>query len=365
MSNERASTSTMSSAADQFPKPVGATLVAPPADRDQFSPAHSSFSFEEAPPRSSRGVVEGDHLVDRKNITRAVEWGAPGEKKELDATEGLNRAHKSRRRTQYFEGQFNERDTHGPARDRITKDSPIVAELKTNVIIKDEYTLVTDLSYQMSQRFQRPEHCVMVNLDHSACLLLGGSFEPAYILTITALSSQLQPVTNKRNAAMLQSFLREILGVPAARGIVKFQAIDEANLATDGRTVLGEIEREERRQAEENGGLKRAMTKASRRSSLKPKKSLTLSRRGSTRSGRVITPPIPSPGPFDSVTAIPEYEEKEGVSPVDSKLNGFSAKQSKPSTMKSTPNLVAPPIPGDKPLPKMGKRKSFIAIFRR
>lgn len=125
----------MSSAADQFPKPVGATLVAPPADRDQFSPAHSSFSFEEAPPRSSRGVVEGDHLVDRKNITRAVEWGAPGEKKELDATEGLNRAHKSRRRTQYFEGQFNERDTHGPARDRITKDSPIVAELKTNVIV--------------------------------------------------------------------------------------------------------------------------------------------------------------------------------------------------------------------------------------
>lgn len=134
-SNERASTSTMSSAADQFPKPVGATLVAPPADRDQFSPAHSSFSFEECPPKSPRGVQEGDSLVDRKNITRAIEWGAPGEKKELDATEGLTRTHKSKRRTQYYDGQFNERDTTGPARERITKDSPIVAELKTNVIV--------------------------------------------------------------------------------------------------------------------------------------------------------------------------------------------------------------------------------------
>ncbi|EOD47049.1 MIF domain containing protein [Neofusicoccum parvum] len=360
MSNARTSSSTMSSAADQFPKPVGATLVAPPADRDQFSPAQSSFSFEEVPSMSPHGFTEGECLVDRKNITRAVEWGAPGEKK--DPIGGPNRGHKSQRKTQYYEGQFNERDTTGPARERITKDTPIVAELKTNVIIKDEYTLVTDLSYQMSQRFQRPEHSIMVSLDHSACLLLGGSFEPAYMLTITALPSQLQPVTNKRNAAMIQTFLRDILGVAADRGIVKFQAIEEANLATEGRTVLGEIEREERRQADENGGLKRAMTKASRRSSLKPKKSLTLSRKGSTRSGRVITPPIPSPGPFDSVTAIPEYEE---VSPVDSKLNGVSTKKSKPSLMKSTPNLLAPPVPEEKALPRMGKRKSFIAIFRR
>ncbi|KAL1628422.1 hypothetical protein SLS54_001995 [Diplodia seriata] len=234
-----------------------------------------------------------------------------------------------------------------------------------SIQIKDEYTLVTDLSYQMSQRFQRPEHCIMVSLDHSACLLLGGSFEPAYTLTITALPSQLQPVTNKRNAAMLQSFLRDILGVPADRGIVKFQAIEEANLATDGRTVLGDIEREERKQAEESGGLKRAVTKASRRSSLKPKKSLTLSRKGSTRSGRVITPPIPSPGPFDSVTAIAEYDEKADVFPVDGKLNGFSTRKSKPSLMKSTPNLLAPPVPEEKSLPRIGKRKSFIAIFRR
>lgn len=208
----------------------------------------------------------------------------------------------------------------------------------------------------------------MISLDHSACLVLGGSFEQAYVMTITALPSQLQPVTNKRNAAMLQTFLQEMLGVSPERGIVRFQAIEESNLATDGRTVLGEIEREEKRQTEENGGLKRAMTKGSRRS-VKTKRSLTLSRKGSTKSGRIITPPIPSPGPFDSADVIPEYpdmmNEDDSLAPVDSKLNGMSVKKSKPTLMKSTPNLLAPPIPEDKPLPRMSKRKSFIAIFRK
>lgn len=146
MSNARTSSSTMSSAADQFPKPVGATLVAPPADRDQFSPAQSSFSFEEVPSMSPHGFTEGECLVDRKNITRAVEWGAPGEKK--DPIGGPNRGHKSQRKTQYYEGQFNERDTTGPARERITKDTPIVAELKTNVIVRLHVSrLLTSLGY--------------------------------------------------------------------------------------------------------------------------------------------------------------------------------------------------------------------------
>lgn len=136
MSRERISTSTMSSSADQFPKAVGATLVVPStADRDQFSPAQSTFSFEQVEPTSPRDFVEGECLVDRKNITRNIEWGAPGEKKDSDVlTTTLNRNQKSQR-ARYFEGQFNERDIAGPARERVTKDTPIIAELKTNVIV--------------------------------------------------------------------------------------------------------------------------------------------------------------------------------------------------------------------------------------
>jgi hypothetical protein len=42
----------------------------------------------------------------------------------------------SKRRTQYYEDSFAYKDGHGQsAKERIQKDSPVVAELKTNVIV--------------------------------------------------------------------------------------------------------------------------------------------------------------------------------------------------------------------------------------
>jgi hypothetical protein len=82
----------------------------------------------------------------------------------------------------------------------------------------------------------------MISLDHSACLIYGGSFEPAYHMTVTALPSQVQSTLNKRNAALLQGFMEEELNVAASRGVVNFCAVGEDCLATNGVTVLAEIE---------------------------------------------------------------------------------------------------------------------------
>ncbi|KAI7582571.1 hypothetical protein KC343_g20201 [Hortaea werneckii] len=77
------------------------------------------------------------------------------------------------------------------------------------------------------------------------------------------------PSINKRNAALIQSFMADILSVPSDRGIVKFTPIEEVNYAMNGTTMHGEIERLEKHQAE-NGGVgnavRRAVTNASRRS---------------------------------------------------------------------------------------------------
>lgn len=135
--------------------------------------------------------------------------------------------------------------------------------------IKDEFTLVTDLSYHLAQRYTRPDSSIMIKVDHSACLALGGTFDPCYILTVTALPSQMGPTVNKRNAALIQSFMADILSVPSDRGIVKFQPIEECNYATNGTTMLGEIERLEKHQGEENGvggAVRRAVTGATRKS---------------------------------------------------------------------------------------------------
>jgi len=100
----------------------------------------------------------------------------------------------------------------------------------------------------------------MINVDHSSCLALGGTFDPCYILTLSVVPSQMQATTNKRNAALIQSFMADILSVPPERGIVKFVPIPEENFACNGNTLFGEIERLEQQQLSSNNGVKRAMT---------------------------------------------------------------------------------------------------------
>jgi hypothetical protein len=116
------------------------------------------------------------------------------------------------------------------------------------------------MSYHLAARYTRPDSSIMINVDHSSCLALGGTFDPCYVLTLSMVPSQMQATTNKRNAALIQSFMADILSVPPERGIVKFVAIPEENFAVNGSTLFGEIERLEQQQLSGNHGVKRAMT---------------------------------------------------------------------------------------------------------
>lgn len=184
----------------------------------------------------------------------------------------------SRQRTQYYDEQFQYKDNvnEGTIRERVQRDSPVVAELRTNVIIKDEFTLVTDLSCHLAARYTRPDSAVMVKVDHSACLAMGGTFDPCYILSITAVPSQMGPTMNKRNAALIQSFMADILSVSPDRGVVKFQPIPEENFATNGTTMAGVIERQEKHHSgDHSGGVRRAMNNVGRKSLPNFKKSMS------------------------------------------------------------------------------------------
>lgn len=108
--------------------------------------------------------------------------------------------------------------------------------------IKDEFSFITDFSYQLSNRYQRPVSSIAVTLSHSQCMMFGGSFDSAYTLTIHALPSLTQPTTNKRNAALLQKHVEETLGVKPTRGYVRFVATPEDMVAIGGRTIAAEIE---------------------------------------------------------------------------------------------------------------------------
>lgn len=127
-------------AAAAFPRPAGVnadTLLAPETIGDQLSPSQSTFSFEESNPKS---VQAPEHTVqfDDVKVTRPqtdlaaiATRHAPASGHVVQHTGGG-----SRRRAQYYEEQFAyKEDSSSTARDRVTKDAPIVAELRTNVIV--------------------------------------------------------------------------------------------------------------------------------------------------------------------------------------------------------------------------------------
>lgn len=73
-------------------------------------------------------------------------------------------------------------------------------------------------------------------------MCFGGTFEPAYVMTVSALPFEMQPTTNKRNAALIQKHMEEALGVPSIRGFLRFIPAPEENIARGGKTLAGEID---------------------------------------------------------------------------------------------------------------------------
>lgn len=82
----------------------------------------------------------------------------------------------------------------------------------------------------------------MITLQHGHCLFFAGNFEAAYVMSIYALPSQLQPATNRRNAALIQEHVGQALDVEPARGFLRFVPFVEDQCAWKGKTIAAEIE---------------------------------------------------------------------------------------------------------------------------
>lgn len=159
-------------------------------------------------------------------------------------------------------------------------------------------------------------------------------------MSITALTSQVQPVTNKRNSALIAKAMEDSLGVAPNRGVINFVPIAEENLSTNGKTVAGEIDDLEKETAEETSitrGLSvRVGSKSSRRQSMKELKKKR------------------------SAAQLPTHDEQ--LTPP------LSACETNP---KSPPLPKMPAVPNEKSftdrkaekVQKMGRRKSFISTI--
>ncbi|KAL7970606.1 Tautomerase/MIF superfamily [Trichoderma sp. SZMC 28014] len=174
-------------------------------------------------------VIEGD-LRAHPNLSpddaaRPVVGAVPRGEKERQAE----------KRSQYFHDALYERSGRNSAVEAVRREALVYAE------IEDEQHFLITFSHQLAARYNRYPSSTVVSLLHSQCLFFGGSSHPAYILTITALPSEVQPATNKRNTAVLQKHMETILRVPPSRGMVRFLSITEECLAWGSKTVAGRI----------------------------------------------------------------------------------------------------------------------------
>ena len=131
--------------------------------------------------------------------------------------------------------------------------------------LESEQEFLIDLSFRLSEIYQRPASCIMVMASTEVAILIGGNSEPAYHLIVTALPSEIAATKNKRSAHLIQDFMQESLGIKSKRGVVRFDPVAEENLATNGVTALQEIEQLQRNSVEDEGVL-RAFSRQTRRS---------------------------------------------------------------------------------------------------
>lgn len=227
---------------------------APPHVRQNVAtPASRSFAQRKAQlSRPSRtNIVEGNAVL------RSIDRPPPGD---MSRRKSFIQPGLARRRSTYYESEFAVGRETDPTKDRVRNEAIVLAELRTNVIvswgslrcsasaayvpwqIQDEFSFITDLSYHLSNRYQRSMSSIVINVQHGCCMMFGGSFDPAYTLTIFALPSLVQPTTNKRNAALIQAQIQDCLGVAPSRGYVRFVATPEEDVASGGKTVASEME---------------------------------------------------------------------------------------------------------------------------
>lgn len=172
-------------------------------------------------------------------------------------------------------------------------------------------------------------------------------------MTISAVPSLVQATLNKRNAALIQRFFAEELAVPPERGVLKFDAVPEENLATNGTTVLAEIEKESRPSPTETN-----FSSLTRR--------LTSSRKRPTTSyqSRLPTPPRSpaEPNPFEETDL-----SRQGSRSRSKSINAAKSKDLEIETsnfpIPEIPTLKSPMDIRAEKVQRMTKRRSFLHMF--
>ncbi|KAL1733024.1 Tautomerase/MIF superfamily [Schizophyllum commune] len=108
-------------------------------------------------------------------------------------------------------------------------------DLTVNVPIADIKALTLELSKAASQILAKPETAIGVRIRVDEALAFGGTFEPAFWLSIVNLGITRE--TNEAHIKALSEFLTQKLGLPNDRGLIAFIDPGRENLGFKGTTI--------------------------------------------------------------------------------------------------------------------------------
>ncbi|CEO59488.1 hypothetical protein PMG11_04163 [Penicillium brasilianum] len=249
ISSDRHSTTSLPTLAPKIPAKIN-LHQRPKSERQAIAP----FLFPEDCKDDENAVPAQQYFPDSEPafvISKSVENESPTSTK---------------KKTMYYEDAFAIRGSHSSPKDRVALDSVVIAELATNHKAKEaDLRLISDLVCRLAHIYQRPESALQVVVQHNVSIIFGNTSLPSYLLKIFALPSAIAPVTNIRNADLIQKALQELLGIAPDQGILLFLPVPEDNLATNGSTAHGVISRLERTEADSPGLIKSISRGMSRR----------------------------------------------------------------------------------------------------
>ena len=131
--------------ANDFPTPYGRDygkdFTVNKRDQGLVSPTASSFSFIEDEMQPHAVSTTGS-IMEEKGVVRDLSRGTPGEGSHAPSINGDSPIKElSKKKSQYYESSFASREPALNCRERVYKDSPILAEVKTNVIVLHRHPL--------------------------------------------------------------------------------------------------------------------------------------------------------------------------------------------------------------------------------
>ncbi|KAG5300433.1 MIF domain-containing protein [Histoplasma ohiense] len=308
---------------DPTPMEKVPTLV--PLTSVQSNPVESDRPVTPKPSRRLRKAPGKGH-ESSNSITKELTRGAPTDGyPNRFLTKSSSQLDIAKKRSQYFNEVFTSREAYHTPRHRVNQDSVVVVEIKTNVLLVNDFQNLSELSLNLSLIFQRPESSILLYVEHNCCLMLASSYEPAYLVTVSALPCSIAPITNLRHTVLIQTAILDIFNIPGNRGVIKFESMAEENFATNGSTIRDEIDQLQRTSNDDHSIFKSISHSVTR----KIKSNTSNGNSGVVRPGTPVHD-LPNPSSNDGNNGNKNYGENNLASPAvppEDKMELASPKQ--------------------------------------